>query len=115
MTPHCGHHGDAHAAIIPCHPLADLPAALQDLLVEELEQQQGKEMVRSLLALERDRLRWLLKSYLRTRLIKVERFAGARCSDRLRFKGIDHSLWPTRFACHIAWPACQIAWLACRL
>jgi hypothetical protein len=45
-------------------------------VIDELMETQGKDMLRSLLTLERDRLQWLLKSYLRARLGKVERYAG---------------------------------------
>lgn len=38
------------------------------------------EQVRQLLSYERDRVRYLLKAYLRARLEKVQRFAGKCCT-----------------------------------
>ncbi len=44
--------------------------------MDELEADKNRTIERDLMGLDRDRMRYLLKAYLRTRLDKVEKFAG---------------------------------------
>jgi hypothetical protein len=46
--------------------------------IDALEKDADGAVALEALSLERDRLRWLVKSYLRTRLAKVQQYAGAR-------------------------------------
>lgn len=49
----------------------------QEQELEAMESQKEMDMVRQVLAYERDRVRYLLKSYLRARLFKIQQFAGS--------------------------------------
>lgn len=56
---------------------------LQERDIDRLERDPEGDVPLAAFSLERDRLRWLLKAYLRTRLEKVQQFAGAlRCVVR---------------------------------
>jgi len=58
----------------PTHPRT------QEREIDRLEQDPNGAVALEALSLERDRLRWLVKTYLRTRLVKVQQYAG-ECSE----------------------------------
>jgi hypothetical protein len=49
---------------------------LQEGELDGMEMQRDMDLVRQVLSYERDRVRFLLKAYLRARLEKIEQFAG---------------------------------------
>lgn len=49
---------------------------LQEVEIDRMEGQRDYELVRQVLSYERDRVRFLLKAYLRARLEKIEQSAG---------------------------------------
>lgn len=49
----------------------------QEREIDRLERDPDGDVAHEALMLERDRLRWLVKAYLRTRLAKVQQYAGA--------------------------------------
>lgn len=49
---------------------------LQEVELDGMEGQRDYELVRQVLSYERDRVRFLLKAYLRARLEKIEQYAG---------------------------------------
>lgn len=54
------------------------PNLMQEREIDRLERDPNGMIAREAYGLERDRARWLVKAYLRTRLAKVQQFAGAR-------------------------------------
>jgi hypothetical protein len=60
----------------PPHPTPPTPNP-KEREIDRLERDPDGDVAQEALSLERDRLRWLLKSYLRTRLGKVQQYAGA--------------------------------------
>jgi hypothetical protein len=53
---------------------------LQEVELDGMEGQRDWELVRQVLSYEQDRVRFLLKAYLRARLEKIEQFAGESSS-----------------------------------
>jgi hypothetical protein len=61
---------------VSARQLLQLLQLLQEVELDGMESQRDFELVRQVLSYERDRVHFLLKSYLRARLEKIEQSAG---------------------------------------
>jgi hypothetical protein len=68
----------SHSTSVFCFVLCFLQTlqTLQEVEIDSMEGQRDYELVRQVLSYERDRVRFLLKAYLRARLEKIEQSAG---------------------------------------
>ena len=58
------------------------PNPSQEREIDRLERDPDGDVAHEALLLERDRMRWMVKAYMRTRLAKVQRYAGERARRR---------------------------------